>query len=289
LVTSTRSLFQDFVKGLAEQLAGYGFERGTGGRVFRRSSPDGDVVIVELQSSQSSTRAAKVFFINVAFVLAAAWESNRRRSGRPASELPRTVHGIRFHRIVPDRAAETWQIEDRATLTTVSREVRRRVDETLPEYLTMLDRDTLFVDASEIFSAGGPRVRAWLLAGNGPSEELERLLSGCNTDVAEWIRDYSRTRPQSRPEPESHKVVRGRVSEDDLVPLMRRISGHICYAYDELDEVAFTSVEAGFRYPLMGMPPLTVHLARSAGSRDFDVRVEGPMKQILATRIGALL
>lgn len=214
-MTSMRSLFDTFVKGFAEQLAGYGFEREKGARVFRRFSRDRDVFIVELQSSTHSTRTEKVFYINVALVLAPQWESHRRRLGLPVSELPREVHGIWRHRIgfTTLSGGDQWKIKDRATLVKVSKDVRRRVDETLPELLQMLDRDTLFVDAAERFRGRAWQVRAWLLAEKGPSEELERLLCSGEPGAVRVIREYLansygtsellRTRPQLRHESDS--------------------------------------------------------------------------------------
>jgi len=174
-----RSLFDTFVKGFAEQLAGYGFERDKRTRVFRRFSRDGDVFIVELQSSSGSTRTAKAFYI-------------------------------------------------------------------------------------------GELLRARLLdSGSDRTTDAEQ-------------------------------TVQGRVAEEHIVPLLKQLSGYICYTYDDLDEVALTgalddtndeSADAWFRYPLMGIPPLTLHLARSPGTAlvSVRVRVEGTMKQILATRIATLL
>ncbi|MFC6018144.1 DUF4304 domain-containing protein [Plantactinospora solaniradicis] len=322
-MTSVRSLFGTFVEGLAEQLAGYGFERARGARVFRRFSRDGDVFVVELQSSAYSTRTEKAFYINVALVLAPHWQSRRRRLGLPGSELPRSLHGIWSHRIgfTTLSGGDQWRITDRATLAKVSEHVRRRVDEALPELLQMLDRDTLFVDAAELFRGGAWRVRAWLLAEKGPSEELERLLSAGEPAAVRMIRDYVansyepapgellRARPRSHHEsgsrgvhsqgaPDAERAVQGRVAEDNIVQLLRRISGYVGYAYDDLDEAALTgalddtsdeSADAWFRYPLMGMPPLTVQLARSPGGTAVSVRVEGAMAQILATRMETLL
>ncbi|MER7415796.1 hypothetical protein ABT346_03250 [Micromonospora peucetia] len=316
-------MFDTFVEGFAEQLAGYGFERDQGGRVFRRFSPDRDVLIVELQLSTHSTRTEKVFYINVALVLASQWESDRRRLGLPGFELPRSFHGIWSHRIGLSTLSggDQWEIKDRATLVKVSNGVRLRVDETLPELMRMLDRDALFVDAAELFRGRAWRVRAWLLAEKGPSEELERLLSAGEPGAVRMIREYSANfydpqasellvaRPQARHESESggdnarsaadaQPAVQGRVAEDDVVQMLKRISGYIGYAYDHLDEAALTgalddtndeSADAWFRYPLMGMPPLLVHLARSPGGAVVSVHIEGTMGRILTTRIATLL
>jgi Domain of unknown function (DUF4304) len=320
-VTSIRLLFDTFVKGFAEQLVGYGFERDKGARVFRRFSQDRDVFIVELQSSTDSTRAEKVFYINVALVLAPRWESHRRRLRLPASELPRSVHGIWFRRIgfTTLSGSDRWRIQDQAALAKVAEDVRRRVDEAVPELLQMLDRDKLFVDAEDLFGGRAWQVRAWLLAEKGPSAELERLLSAGEPGAVRTIREYLaspyggetsellRARPQlpdgsrsdlTKRATDAEPVVLGWVSEDNVVQLLKRISRYIGYPYDDLDEAALIgalddtndeSADAWFRYPLMGMPPLLVHLAQSPGSAVVSVRIEGAMEQILATRIGTLL
>ncbi|WP_431923192.1 hypothetical protein [Micromonospora wenchangensis] len=45
---------------------------------FRWSSPEGDVLIIEFQTPDHSSRAEKMFYVNVALVLA----PRRRRRGR---------------------------------------------------------------------------------------------------------------------------------------------------------------------------------------------------------------
>ena len=324
-MTGTRSLFNAFVKGFAEQLAGYGFERDKGMRIFRRSSRDGDVLIVELQSSTHSTREEKVFYINVALVLAPHWESERHRLGLPTSALPKSYDGIWRRRIgfTTLSGGDQWKFKDQSTLARVAEVARRRVDETMPELLRMLDRDALFVDATDLFKVRAWTVRAWLLAEKGTSEELEHLLSAVHPGAVRRIRQYlanqdphtsqtggplpARTpsrhpsdSPSDHPRcaPNAEQAVSGWITEDNVVQLMKRISGYIAYAYDDLDEVALTgalddtndeSADAWFRYPLIGMPPLTVYLARSLGSAVVSVRVEGNMGLILNTRIETLL
>ena len=180
----------------------------------------------------------------------------------------------------------------------------------------MLDRDTLFVDAAELFRGRAWQVRAWLLAEKGPSEEeLERLLCSGEPGAVRMIREYLANsyepRPANfsvlvrsrnmnptqavtniRPAADAEPAVQGRVAEDNVVQMLKRISGYIGYAYDDLDEAALTgalddtndeSADAWFRYPLMGMPPLLVHLAQSPGSAVVSVHIEGTMGQVLAT------
>ncbi|MCW3818608.1 DUF4304 domain-containing protein [Micromonospora sp. DR5-3] len=175
---SLQPMFNAFVTALGDQLAGYGFKRGKG-RVFRRYSPEGDALIIELQTSDHSTKWEKIFYINMALVLAPKWERDRQQYGLPASELPRHFHGtwrqrIGFSRLSP--ADDQWRIADEVTAAQVSEQVRRRLDETLPELLPLLDRDQLIERAPQILGAAAWRVRAWLLAERGPSKELEDLL-----------------------------------------------------------------------------------------------------------------
>ncbi|WP_427887996.1 hypothetical protein ACQHIV_33315 [Kribbella sp. GL6] len=90
--------------------------------------------------------------------------------------------------------------------------------------------------------------------------------------------------------------VEGRVGEQHVVQVLRRISSFIGYAYDELDESALTGALDGtygdedwFEYPLAGTPTLTIQLAQRAGGGPVTVRVAGGMDLVLATRIEELL
>ncbi|MFC5005086.1 hypothetical protein ACFPIJ_45550 [Dactylosporangium cerinum] len=87
--------------------------------------------------------------------------------------------------------------------------------------------------------------------------------------------------------------VAGRVAEDRLVWLLQQVGRCIGYAYDDLDEAALTGalddVGAWFEYPLAGNPPLLVHLTRAQPSDTIDVRLEGAMDLVLASRIKDLL
>jgi hypothetical protein len=176
---SLQTLFNDFVKGMREQLAGYGFAQGKG-RVFRRYSPAGDALVIEIQMSEHSTRAEKLFYLNVGLALAPAWENSRQRYRLPPAEEPRPLHALWKHRIgfTALSGGDQWRIVDETTAAEVSAQVRRRLDEVMVELLPLLDRDTLLAraDRGEILGAGGWRVRAWLLAEQGPSPELEHLL-----------------------------------------------------------------------------------------------------------------
>ncbi|WP_194821081.1 DUF4304 domain-containing protein [Micromonospora sp. S-DT3-3-22] len=170
---SVQALFSRLVKGVADQLTGYGFERDK--RTFRCFSPEGDGVIVEFQPSDHSTRFEKVFYINVALTVAPKWERDRLLYGLPASVRPGHLHGLWRHRI-GFSGGDQWRITDEASAAEMSDLIRRRLDETVPLLLPALDRAVLLGNPPEFLSSVAWMARGWVLAERGPSEELERLL-----------------------------------------------------------------------------------------------------------------
>ncbi len=175
---SLKWLFNNFVRAVGDQLAGYGFERGEGGRVFRRFSPEGDALIIEVQISDHSSRSEKVFYIDVALVLAPKWEWERQRTGRPNSELPRHYNGMWWRRLGFSGLSgdDQWRIADESTAAEVSDQVRRHLDEIVPNLLPLLDRIVLLDENPDILGPRAWLLRAWLLAEQGPTEELKHLL-----------------------------------------------------------------------------------------------------------------
>jgi len=197
---SLQSSFNRFVKSLQEFLTGYGFVR-EGGRVFRKVSPDGDVLIIELQTSDASTKSERLFFINVALTLAPCWEFDRQRYGLAESALPTSMYGMWRHRIgfTGFSGSDRWRITDDASSAAVWAEVRRRLEETLPELLQLLDRNRLreLAERKEFIGYASWLVLAWLLAEEGPSAELEDLLFAQrpkhtrNSPMTKGIIDYA--------------------------------------------------------------------------------------------------
>lgn len=175
---TAQSWFSRFTRGVAEQLAGYGFDRDRSGRAFRYFSPQGDAVVVELQVAKGSTGDEKLFYLNVGLVLGPEWESEKRHRGLADDRLPAGHEGILFRRIgfVTLSGGDQWRIADEQSYDEVSRQVRQRLDETLPDFLRLLDREWIYAQAPELFRARAWRVRAWLLADRGAVEDLERLL-----------------------------------------------------------------------------------------------------------------
>ncbi|WP_327004724.1 hypothetical protein OHA72_58495 [Dactylosporangium sp. NBC_01737] len=87
--------------------------------------------------------------------------------------------------------------------------------------------------------------------------------------------------------------VAGRIAGDRVAWLLRQVSRHIGYTYDDLDEAALTGAlddpGASFEYPLAGTPPLTARLTRPQSRDTIDVRFDGALDLVLASRIGELL
>lgn len=90
----------------------------------------------------------------------------------------------------------------------------------------------------------------------------------------------------------------GWVFEDNVVRFLEHVSRYVGYDYGELDEVALTgaldptddeSADGWFSYPLEGVPPLNVLLARAVGGSVVSVRVQGEIDPVLAARFETLL
>ncbi|WP_033667224.1 DUF4304 domain-containing protein [Salinispora fenicalii] len=178
MLVSAQLSFNGFVEDLAIQLAGHGFERGEEGRVFRRFSPEGDVLIFEVQPSNHSSHWEKAFYINIGLVLAPKWEWDRQRTGWSVEELPRHYDGgwrrrLRFSGLSGN---DQWRIADEDSAAQVSARVRQQLDDLMPQLLSLLDRDVVLNRTPDILGPGAWLTRAWILAGEGRTDELEHLL-----------------------------------------------------------------------------------------------------------------
>ena len=162
-----------FVRELERFLDGHGYVR-AGGRVFRKYSPAGDALVVDVQTA----RGARTFFLNTALVLGPEYEMYRRRTGRPETELPGTEHGLWRDRVRVDHEAE-FTVTDDATADAVWAAVRPALEEQLALMDELLDRDRLRERAEngELRRVSKPFVRAWLLAAAGDAAGLDALLT----------------------------------------------------------------------------------------------------------------
>ena len=176
---SAASSFNRFVRELERVLADHGYER-SGGLAFRKYSPVGDALVLDVQKSGASDRTARVFYLNTALVLGPEYAMYRRRTGRPESELPRSEHGLWRDRVRADHN-DKFTITDDASADAVWQAVRPALQEQLAQMDELLDRDRLREGAESSdrrwLWATNPFVRAWLLAAEGDAEGLDKLLA----------------------------------------------------------------------------------------------------------------
>ncbi|BCY14566.1 hypothetical protein L3i22_096540 [Actinoplanes sp. L3-i22] len=181
------ALLDEFAVRLGGYLAGQGFEADEW--TFRRFSEHRDALIVEFQQAKLWTDDEARFFVNVFLLLNPTWEHLQAETGRLLT------------RIGPVSPYEdSWRIVNEATMTHVLDAVVTQLDEVLPGLVGLLDRTELDSRLEEIFGGGAWRMRAWILAENGPSAELESLFAeqvranpGVG-EIADVIRGYAATK-----------------------------------------------------------------------------------------------
>jgi hypothetical protein len=196
------SLLDEFAVRLGEYLAGHGFEADEW--TFRCYSEHRDALIVEFQKAELWNDEEAYFFINVFLSLNPSWEHYRAVEGLPLDEPPRGAAGRLLTRIEPVSPFEdSWRIVNDATMVEVLDQVCGQLGEVLPYLAGLLDRMELLGRLDEIFGGAAWRVRAWIVAERGPSEELEQLLSEREradpnaSQTANVIRGYAESKAQS--------------------------------------------------------------------------------------------
>lgn len=193
-----------FKRTLGDLLAEYGFVRAGRKALFHHWSPAGDAILVEAQPTFTSTRGAVGHFLNVGLVVGPMWESTKRRLGLSADELPDSTALFYFRRVdIPGRGDDDlWEVTEKS-LPRVASLLRQALEEQLPQHLRTLDREATAAQADEIFKAGSCQYRAWILADQGPSEELDVLLSqarseGWGAQHLDPIREWAQSRENPR-------------------------------------------------------------------------------------------
>ncbi|GIF20425.1 hypothetical protein BJ973_001671 [Actinoplanes tereljensis] len=175
---------------LGAHLRQFGFE--ADGLVFRRYNSGGDVVIVELQPHRSFLGDTQ-FFVNLAFLLEPIW----RHDGYPPGTRPDSSHGSWWERVNPadwvdgEDFVEQWVVADRAACATVTARLVARLGERLPVVLGWLDRDKLRQAVADGVPVGY-ETELWLLAEDGPSEELRAELFGSGSPDDAGVADVDR-------------------------------------------------------------------------------------------------
>jgi Domain of unknown function (DUF4304) len=174
---SLNSIFNRFVKSLGGFLEEYEFERD--GRVFRRYSPVGDAVVIDLQTSAHSDKSGRLFYVNTALVLAPAWAWTRQDRGLPANTSPKTVDGILRQRIyLPGDTFHRWEVRDEETAAMTLERLKGRLREEMPNLARLLDRAQLRVlaERKDLRGHGAWSILAWLLAEEGRTGEVKKLV-----------------------------------------------------------------------------------------------------------------
>jgi hypothetical protein len=175
---SVQSSYNRFVRELERFLADHGYQR-AGGRVFRKYSPAGDALVLDVQTSRSSDRTVRVFFLNTALVFGPEYAMYRRRTGKPDSVLPGSEDGLWHDRVRVDHE-DQFTITDDASADAVWAAARPALEEKLALMDELLDRDRLRERAENGDVRGMSStsfVRAWLLAAEGDAEGLNELLT----------------------------------------------------------------------------------------------------------------
>ena len=111
------------------------------------------------------------------------WESAKRRRGLASGEPPSSTALFNFSRLrLPGQTGEDLWETTKESLPSVTTLLSQAIEEQLARYLRTLDREATAARAEEIFQASGWRYRAWILAGRGPSDELNELLDQAKAD-----------------------------------------------------------------------------------------------------------
>jgi len=158
---------------------------------WRRVSPGGDHVIVNVQRSQGNSADHIQFYLNLAVVPRAYWEFTPRRT-----KLPMANHGLLWRRLNPPPPHPTreWQLPSSECAAAVI----ERLDGVVPELVRLLDRQELaaFIRAGtkDWWLKGKPeRVEAFAIVDDGPSPRLRELLDALDrqphlADTSAWLR-----------------------------------------------------------------------------------------------------
>lgn len=218
-----RASLRDVV-GPAARSAGF---RGSGG-TWRATSPDGDVAVVNVQSSVSSSASAARCIVNVAVAPAPWLDLLAVQRGRPVTSVGQ-ADGLYWDRVHPSPTAPQaegwWVVTGFADADVVAHDLVRRLQSPVGFSLLtdLLDRGRLlehvragdlgFRRRADLDPAYGDRyfsrAEAVLLADEGPGARLDELLDRPDRlaspaeqqsgfDFAAWIRDRAQRSAATR-------------------------------------------------------------------------------------------
>lgn len=170
------------------------------GKTWRRRNELGDVAIVNVQSSMSSTHEQVRCIINLS-IAPLPWLSWFAHSLQ--KEVPKNpseswgLYRDRLHAASPKGSWETWwSIQTEAEAETAALDMVQKLRaEGLPTLTRLLDRDRLLQALRTTRKGLSPttagRGVALLLAESAASRELEAVLEGLRTDATKEQREYA--------------------------------------------------------------------------------------------------
>lgn len=198
-------------------LRGQGFKGS--GATWRLTASNGDVAVLNVQSSQFSSVDDLRCVINMSIVPVPWWDWQRERMSYAGSAAPKERDGLWRERLHPAGAPTDfdvwWQMVDEQSSAEAALEMVSQLEhEGLPTLRQLLDRVALMASIRRAdlgFLKGRPnrysfdRALAMLLADDGPSPELDELLVRLNTDPGDGrgeatraLTDLVRARADSR-------------------------------------------------------------------------------------------
>jgi hypothetical protein len=183
------------------------------GSTWRLASERGDYAIVNVQSSSGSSAREVLFVINLAVVVAPRWAHALSSATVPRSKVPKEYDGLWRDRLRPSpgvaarRGGEWWSVADALSAREAAEDVVAQLrDGALAKLRWLLDRGNMVStirDQDLGFFRGSHHsvyfhsALAYVLADDGPSEELSELLDHVLLDDVE-ARDDLRRRAETR-------------------------------------------------------------------------------------------
>jgi len=177
------------------------------GTTWTLTAPNGDRGVVNVQSSQFSSKSEVRCIVNVAVLPEPWWAWQAFHHGAAMPKSPREYHGLWRQRLQPSTGGqprgseEWWSVRDEATARTAAEDMvlQLRTD-AVPLLRRLLDRDAILAavragDLGFITVQSSPayfdRALAVLLADEGQSAELDALLTRLAAEQDENLKAFN--------------------------------------------------------------------------------------------------
>jgi hypothetical protein len=179
------------------------------GATWTLTAPHGDRAVVNVQSSQFSSKSEVRCIVNIAVVPEPWWAWQSVQHGRALPKSVKESHGLWRERLQPSTGGDPrgsegwWSVRDEATARAAAADMvsQLRAD-AVPRLRRLLDREAIQAavragDLGFITARSSPvffdRALAVLLADQGPSEELDALLARLAEERDEDLRAFNET------------------------------------------------------------------------------------------------